>query len=129
MRGVGSRNEKNLREIIVQIEIVVAEGEILLGVEHFEQGRRGVATEIHAHLVDFIETEHRVVALDLFEALDDLSRQRADVGAPVAPDFGLIAHAPEREPDEVAVHRPCNRAGERCFADAREVPRSREWAL
>ena len=63
MQRIGRRDEKDFREIVVEIQIMIIEGEILLRVEHLEQRRRGIAAEIHAHLVDFIEAEHRIVAL------------------------------------------------------------------
>ena len=35
---VGCGDEENLRQIVLDIEVVIDEHEILLGVEHFEQG-------------------------------------------------------------------------------------------
>ena len=44
--------------------------------------------------------------------------QRADVGAAVAADLGLVADAAEREAHELAVERARDRAAERGLADA-----------
>ena len=44
--------------------------------------------------------------------------QRADVGAPVAADLGLVVDAAEAHPDELAVHRPGDALAERRLADA-----------
>ena len=37
-----------------------------------------------------------------FSAVEEAARQRADVGAPVAADLGLVAHAAERDAHEAA---------------------------
>src|ERR1700739_4842523 len=42
----------------------------------------------------------------------------ADVGAPVTADLRLVPDAAERDPDELAVHRPGDRLAERRLADA-----------
>ena len=57
----------------------------------------------------------------LLHHLDDLAGERADVGAAVAADLGLVAHAAEREAHELAVHRARDRLGERGLADARRA--------
>ena len=36
---------------------MVVEAVVLLGVEHLQQGCRGVAAEVHAHLVDLVEQD------------------------------------------------------------------------
>src|SRR5207248_899190 len=47
------------------------------------------------------------------ERLHDAAGQRADVGAPVAADFGFVAHSTERDADELAPHRFRDRLAER----------------
>ena len=76
------------------------------GIEDLEQGRARVAPEVHADLVDLVEHEHRVVRPGRLDALDDPAGQRADVGAPVAADLGLVVDAAEAHPHELAAHRP-----------------------
>ena len=75
------------------------------GIEHLEQRRGRVAAEVGAELVDLVEDEHRVARLGAAQALDDLAGQRADVGAAVAADLGFVAHAAERDADELAAER------------------------
>ncbi len=60
-----------------------------------------------AELVDLVEDEHRVLRLGPPQALHDLARQRADVGAAVAADLGLVAHAAERHAHELAGPATC----------------------
>src|SRR5262249_49523938 len=43
------RHEHHVGEIVVDLEIVVVEGMILLGVEHLEQGRGRITAEIGPH--------------------------------------------------------------------------------
>ena len=52
------------------------------------------------------------------DALDDPAGQRADVGAPVAADLGLVVDAAEAHPHELAAHRPGDALAERRLADA-----------
>ncbi len=125
---VRRRNEHDIGEIVVDLEIVVVEGVVLLGVEHLQQRRRGVAAEIGAHLVDLVEQEQRVRRLRLAHRLDDLAGHRADIGAPVAADLGLVAHAAERHAHEVAAGRPRDRLAERGLADAGRADEAQDRA-
>ena len=111
-------DEHHVGQIVVDLEIVVVEGVVLLGVEHLEQSRRRIAAEIGAHLVDLVEQEQRVRGLGLAHRLDDLAGHRADIGAPVAADLGLVAHAAERHAHEFAAGRLRDRLAERGLADA-----------
>ena len=58
---VRRRDEHHVREVVVEVEVVVVEAVVLLGVEHLEQRRRRVAAEVGRHLVDLVEQEDRVV--------------------------------------------------------------------
>ena len=73
MQHVRGRDEENLRKVVLNIEIMVDEHEILFGIEHFEQCRRGVAAEVHRHLIDFVEHEDRVLGPGFFHHLDNLA--------------------------------------------------------
>ena len=97
---------------------MVVEAEVLLRVEHFQKGGRGVAAEVHAHLVHLVEAEHRVVDPGLFQRLDDLAGQRADVGAPVPPNLGLVAHPAQRQANVPATGGAGDGFGQRRLADA-----------
>ena len=121
-------DEHDLAEVERHVEVVVLEADVLLRVEHLEQRRRRVAAEVHAELVDLVEHEERVVRARLPQALDDAAGQRADVGAAVAADLGLVADAAEREADELAPHRARDRAPERRLADARRPDEAEDRA-
>ena len=118
VQRIGRGHEHDARQVVLDLEIVVHEGRVLLRVEHLEQRRRRIAAEIHAHLVDLVEQEERIGFLGLLHRLDDLAGHRADIGAPVAADLGLVAHAAQRHADELAAGRLGDRLAERGLADA-----------
>src|SRR3954469_16867150 len=101
---VGRRDEHDLGEVELDVEVVVAERRVLRRVEHLEQGRAGVAAPVGADLVDLVEEDDRVHRARVAQRADEAARKRADVGAPVAADLGLVADAAERHADELAAH-------------------------
>src|SRR6516164_8286343 len=88
-------HEHDVREIVVDLKIMVVEAVILLGIEHFEQRGGWIAAEVGAHLVYLVEQEQRVRRLRLAHRLDNLARHRADISPAVTADLGLVAHAAE----------------------------------
>ena len=121
--------KKTCDEVVFDVEVVIDEHEVLLGIEHFEQRGGRIAAEVHRHLVDFIEHEDRVLGAGLLHHLDDLAGQGADVGAAVAADFGLIAHAAERHADELASGGLGDRHSQRSLADARRPDETEDRAF
>ena len=91
---------------------------VLRRVEHLEQRGRRVAAPVGADLVDLVEHDHRVHRPGVSQRADEPAGQRADVGAPVAADLGLVADAAERHADELAVERACDRLADRGLARA-----------
>ena len=79
---------------------MVEEVDVLFGVEGFEQRRGRVALVALAHLVDLVEHDHRVHHLDVLQGLHQLARLGADIGASVALDLRLVAHAADAEAEE-----------------------------
>src|SRR6516164_4776734 len=111
-------DEHHAGEIVVDLEVVVVERVVLLGVEHLEQRRRRIATEVRTYLVDLVEQEQWIRGLGLAHQLDDFAGHGADIGAPVTPDLGLIVDTAERNAHEVAAGRLRDRLAERGLADA-----------
>jgi hypothetical protein len=107
----------HLGEVEGQLEVVVGEGLVLLGVEHLEQGRLGRAHPALAELVDLVEEDDGVHLAGLLHGVDDAAGERADVGAPVAADLGLVAHAAEGDAHEGAAGGVGDRLAERGLAD------------
>ena len=92
---------------------------VLLGVEDLEEGGRGVAPEVHGHLVHLVEEEDGVAGPRLLHHLDDLAGEGADVGAPVAADLGLVPHPTQGQAHELAVRAAGDGLGEGGLAHAR----------
>ena len=63
------------------------------------------------------------------EGLDDASRERADVGAAVAADLGLVSNAAQCDAPVAASHRTRDRVSERGLADARRAEEQEDRAL
>ena len=125
---VRRRQEHHLRQVEGHVQVVVQERVVLLGVEHLQQRRARVPAEVAAQLVELVEQDHRVVGPGRLEPLQDPARQRADVGAPVSLDLGLVAHPAEREPEELPPHRARDAAPEAGLADARRTAEAQDRA-
>ena len=115
---VGRADEHDLRQVERHVEVVVAERRVLLGVEHLEHRAGRVAAEVGAHLVDLVDHEQRVVGARVAQRADDRPGHRADVGAAVAADLGLVAHAADADALELAAQRAGDRLAQRRLADA-----------
>ena len=94
---------------------MVAEVIILLGIQHFEQRRRRITSEIISELVDFIQHDDRIAGARLLHRLDETTRHRPHVGTTMTPNFSLVAHAPQRDPNKLASHGPGNGSTQRRF--------------
>ena len=57
---IGSRDEEDVRQIVIYIEIVVMECRILLRIEGLKQCRRRITLEITAELIYLVEHNHRI---------------------------------------------------------------------
>ena len=90
---IGRGHEQHLREIVVHVEVVILEGHVLLGVEHFKQRRCRVAAKVRRNLVYLIQQEHGILRPGALHVLDDLAGHGADVGAPMAANLGLVVHS------------------------------------
>src|SRR5436309_2355282 len=64
-------HEQHAGEIEGYAEVMVAEGVVLLRIEHLEQGRGGIAPVIHPQLVHLIQHENRIRGSPLLDPLDD----------------------------------------------------------
>ena len=129
LEHVGRGDEHHLREVEIDVEVMVAEGRVLLGVEDFQQRGRGVAAEVGAELVDLVEHEDRVVGPRLADSLDDPAGHGGDVGAAVAADLGLVVDAAQADPDELAAQRLGDALAQRGLAGARRAGEAEDRPL
>ena len=87
---------------------MVAEGGILLGIEHLQQRRGRVALIVAAELVNLVEQQQRVFGACVRDRRHDAARHCADVGLSVAADLRLVVYAAEGYPRKLTVERACN---------------------
>ena len=113
---VRGRDEDDLRQVELDVEVVVAERVVLRGVEHLEQCRRRVAAPVGADLVDLVQQDHGVHRPGVAQRAHEAARHRADVGAAVAADLRLVVDAAERHAHELAVQCASDRLADRRLA-------------
>ena len=118
VQHVGGGDEDDAAQVERHVEVIVAEGAVLLRVEHFQHRRRRIAVHAGAHLVDLVQHQHAVARARLPDRLDDVAGQRADVGPPMAADLGLVVHAAQADARELAAHGAGDRLAQRRLADA-----------
>ena len=126
---IGRANEHHARQIEIDLQVVVVEGGILFRVQDLQQRRGRVAAKVHGHLVHLIEQEQRVAHARPRQVLDDLARQRADIGATVAAYFRLVAHAAQRHAHKGAVGGPGDRTAQGRLADAGRTDQTQDGPL
>ena len=108
---------------------MIAERRVLLRVQNFHQRRGRIAAEVASQLVDFVQHHDRIVALGTLQALNNLARQSADVGATMSADFRFVVHTAQCDAHELASQRTCDRFAKRCFANARRSDEAKDWPL
>ena len=123
---VGGGYEKHLRQVIVDVEVIVVESGILLRVESLQQGRGRVSVEILSHLVDLVEHYHGVRCAAALDGLYDAARHGADVGAAVSADLALVMQSAQRNAAVLAAEGRRYRFSERGLADARRAPEAED---
>ena len=129
LEHVGRGDEHHLRQVEIDVEVMVAERRVLLGVEDFQERRRGVAAEVGAELVDLVEHEDGVIGAGLANSLDHPAGQGGDIGAAVAADLGLVVHAPQADAHELAAQGLGDALAQRGLARARRARRGRGSGL
>ena len=83
-----------MAKVIVDVEEVVMESTVLLGVKHFEQGGSGISGMcIGTYLVYLIQYEDGVRSAHFTQRLDDPSGHSTDIGSPMSAYLSLIVQA------------------------------------
>ena len=112
-------HEHHIGQVVINFQVMVVEGRILLRVQDLQQRRGRVTPPVGAKLVDFIQQEQRIGRLGLLHALNHLAGHGTDIGPPVATDFRFVPDTAKRHPHEITARRPGNRLAQRRLADAR----------
>ncbi len=116
---VRGADEEHLRQVEGHPQVVVDEALVLRRIEHLEERRGRVALERDPELVDLVEEEDGVLLSRLLDAGEHAARHRPHVGAPVAPDVGLVPRAAQRHPHVRAPQGPGDGLGDRGLARPR----------
>ena len=93
VEGVGRRDEEHVGKIERHLDEVVAEGVVLLRIEHLEKRRRRVAAVVVAELIHLVKQHERILAARQLHRVDDAAGHRADIGFAVAANVALVPHA------------------------------------
>jgi len=128
VQAVRRAHEHHLRQIEIDLEIVVVEGAVLFGIEHLEQRGRRIAAKVGRHLVDFIEQEQRIAHAALGEILNDFSGHGADIGAPMPADLRFVPHAAQGHAHELAIGGARHALPQGGLADARRSHQAEDRA-
>jgi hypothetical protein len=100
---VGRGDEHHVGQVEVDLDVVVTEGVVLLGVEHFQKRRRlGSPRKSMPSLSISSSRKSGLRTPTLVRRLQHLARHRTDVGAAVAADFGFVTHAAQGHAHELA---------------------------
>ena len=110
-------DEQHLREVKRQVEVVIGEGVVLLGIQHFEQRGGRITPEVRANLVDLVQQDDRIARLDAAQRLDDATRHGSHVGPPMATDLRFIAQATQRDAGKLTAQSVRHALAERRLAD------------
>jgi len=94
---VGRSDEEHVREVVLELQVVVAEGPVLDRVEHLHEGGGRIAPPIGLHLVDLIEHHHWVVHAGPLQRVDDAAGHSPHVGPAMAADLALVPHAAQAD--------------------------------
>src|SRR5439155_7876967 len=111
-------DEERLGEVERDLDVMVHEMRVLLMIQHIEERRGRIPLRVVAKLVDLVDHEHRIGAVNVSQASNDLPGPRADIRAAMAADLRLVANAPHAYPDEIAPHGARDGAPERSLARA-----------
>ena len=116
--AVGGGDEEDRGEVEGDVEVVVGERVVLGWVEDLEERGGGIAAEVAAEFIDFVEEDDWVASAGAADFGDEAAGHGTDVGAAVAADVGFVANAAEADAREVAAEGLGDALAETGFADA-----------
>ena len=116
VQGIRRGDKHHIGQVKGNFQIMVPIGMVLLRVQHFQQGGAGVPPVIGAHLINFIQQQHRIGGAGLGHGSHDPSGHGAHIGLPVAPDVRFIMDAAQGDPNHFPVQAPGDGIGNGGFA-------------
>ena len=127
--AVRRRDEQDVRQIIVDVQIIVVEGAVLLRIQGLEQRAGRVALEVGGELVDLVQDDDRIGGAGPLEAVQNPARKGAHIGFPVAADLRLVVHAAEGDAHVLATEGPGDRPAEAGLSHAGRAVQAQDRGL
>ena len=129
VQRVCRKHKQNVRNIEGNIQIMIAEGNVLFRVEHFQKRARRIALITRTHFIHFVDNEHGRLCFNDFQTLNDFSGHGSDIRAPVPFYFGFVAHTADRKAEKRLVHRARNGTADAGFSDTGRAYQKQDGAL
>ena len=129
LQRVRRRDEHHVGQVVLDLDVVIDERVVLLGSSTSSSADDGSPRKSMPILSTSSSRNSGLRTPTLRHVLQDLARHRADIGAAVAADLRLVAHAAERHAHELAIRRARDRLAERRLADAGAPTRHRIGAF
>ena len=126
LQGVCRGDEHHLGQIEREVDIMVLISGVLRRIQNFQKRVRGVALVIGAKLVDLIQKEDGIGSPRVFDAGDDPTRHRTDVGTTVTPDLRFVVHAAQTCANVLSAKSPCDGSRDGGFAHARRPHQAKD---
>ena len=101
-QAVGRGDEHHVAQVVIQVQVVVVESGILLGIEGLQQCGRRIAFEIGSQFVHLVQHYHGIGGACTGDSVKDTARQRSHVSLAVTAYLGLVVHAAEGNTDVLA---------------------------
>ena len=98
---------------------MIVKGRVDLRIEHFQQCRRWVASEIHRHLINFIKEKKWIPDACFGEFLNDFSRHGPYVGSSMSSNLCFVTNTTEGHSYEFSARCSSDACSQGCFTYSR----------
>ena len=115
---IGRGNKQHMRQVVVDVNVIVVEKLVLLRVEYFKQSGLGVTLEITPDFVNLVEQKNRITAAGALNGIDNTTRHSTDIGTAVSAYLGLVVQTAQRHPLVIAAKSLGHRFAKGGFAYA-----------
>ena len=100
---VGGGDEKYLGKVKGNIQIVIAKGRVLFGIQDLEQCRGRIAMEGRPDFINFIEHNDRIRGAHSLHGLDEFPGHGTDISSTVSLNLCFVSHPPKGKAKKLAV--------------------------
>ncbi len=107
---------------------MIIKGVVLFRIKCLQERGRRITPEVSAHLVHFIQEEHRIRCPCAPDALNDLSWHCTNVCTPVSLYLCFVPNSTQRDPYKFSRYCPGNGLTQRCLAYPRWTDQAQDGA-